>query len=134
MYEDDKHKVPSLPFTIDIDLKDNVYKTDSNSMKSSDNNHKAEIDYCKIQLILKIARFNVSNSELIQDIKQIDKDIERTGYILEIIDEMTQVRMSHALRNILITFATFNQNLKSSNALGYTQGYLNLVHCQSNIL
>ena len=59
MYEDDKHKVPSLPFTIDIDLKDNVYKTDSNSMTSSDNNHKAEIDYCKIQLILKIQKMKI---------------------------------------------------------------------------
>lgn len=107
-------------------MKENLYKSEPDTSVTSPKNQKAEIDCFKIQLILKLARCDVSNSKLIQDIKQIDKDIERTGYMSEIEDEVEQIRMAKALRNILITFATFNQNLNSSNSLGYTQGYLDV--------
>lgn len=107
-------------------MKENLYKTEPDTSDTNPKSQKAEIDCFKIQLILKLARCDVSNSKLIQDIKQIDKDIERTGYMSEIEGEAAQVRMAKALRNILITFATFNQNLNSSNSLGYTQGYLDI--------
>ena len=64
------------------------------------------------------------------DIKQIDKDIERTSFIIEMADKMPKSDLDSlvkSLRKILITFVAFNQNINDSRKensvdLGYTQG------------
>ena len=72
---------------------------------------------------------NISHSKLIDDIKQIDKDIERTSFIIEmgkILEKLENEKLTQSLRNILITFVAFNQNLRENKSgtlnLGYTQG------------
>lgn len=107
---------------------------ETHSLPSSGEN----IDYIKLQTILKISRMNVSKTGLIEDVKQIDKDIDRTGYIMEIsqdesLNDREKSSITSAIRNILITFAAFNQNIdevekeqttntNNSTSLGYTQG------------
>lgn len=85
------------------------------------------VDSVKIQTILKISRINVNESRLKEDIKQIDKDLQRTKYLAELLDDPKK-KESHtnALRNLLITFAAFNQTMTFDNKeidLGYSQGY-----------
>ena len=89
------------------------------------------MDYLKIQLILKLSRIELSNSELMDDIRLIDKDIDRTGLIIELEKNISlgkDVRikkLAESLRNILITFAAFNQHIErvgQKNSLGYAQG------------
>lgn len=77
----------------------------------------------------------MSQTSLIGDVKQIDKDIDRTGYLNELdadksLNDSEKTSIRTALRNVLVTFAAFNQSVvevdqeqenKSSN-LGYTQG------------
>ena len=82
------------------------------------------IDSMKIQQILQLARVNIDIAKLFDDIKQIDKDVDRTGYLIEVArsnEPEIAERLSVSLRNILITFAAFNQSTDQSN-LGYTQG------------
>lgn len=95
----------------------------------------SNIDYIKLQSILKVSRINVSQASLIGDVKQIDKDLDRTGYLIELeadksLSDSERRSIRTALRNVLVTFAAFNQSVvevdqeqenKSSN-LGYTQG------------
>ncbi len=122
--------VPLLPFNININLDDNLYKP--SEIKPSHDNQQVNVDYIKIQLVLKISKHKISTQKLIDDIRQIDKDITRTSYLSEIekdksLDHLVRNRIKDSLRNILITFAAFNQNLnqngQESNSLGYTQGY-----------
>lgn len=74
------------------------------------------------------------------DVKIIDNDLDRTGYLIELnnngsFDQSYKERIRQALRNILVTFAAFNQSVNSntdeisqskkrSNGLGYTQGLI----------
>lgn len=106
-----------------------------NKLNLTVENQDLNIDYIKLQTILKISRLNVSKSCLVEDIKQIDKDIDRTGYLNELendkkCNDEQRESIKNALRNILITFAAFNQTLTETNkdlsvtevSLGYTQG------------
>ena len=93
-------------------------------------------DCLKLQAILKLSgSSNISIHKLIDDIKQIDKDLERTSFIIEMNHKYNDspqhpdlININASLRNILITFVAFNQNLNefkkenSSFNLGYTQG------------
>ncbi len=116
--------VPSLPFNVEIDLKENIYRKEAVHQLNED---QANLDYIKIQLIVKLSRVSILQSKLLEDVKQIDKDIERTTYLSDINEENKKI-ISKPLRNILITFAAFNQNINgydtenSKNSLGYTQG------------
>jgi hypothetical protein len=88
----------------------------------------ANIDYIKLQSIIKISRIKVNNTKLIDDIKQIEKDLERTGAFIELdesdnkSDNIEKARLKDSLKNILITFSAFNQIMDDSTDLGYTQG------------
>ena len=114
-----------LPFSISINLDENYYK----SYQINSEAHQVNVDYIKIQLVLQISKLKISTKKLTEDMKQIDKDIERTSYLTEIekgnMDELARERIANSLRNILITFAAFNQNLsgQETNSRGYTQGY-----------
>ena len=114
-----------LPFSISINLDENYYK----SYQINSEAHQVNVNYIKIQLVLQISKLKISTKKLTEDMKQIDKDIERTSYLTEIekgnMDELARERIANSLRNILITFAAFNQNLsgQETNSLGYTQGY-----------
>lgn len=120
--------IPNLNFNIDLSyLKNNT-------------NSSVNIDYIKIQTILKISRKTLNIKKLMSDIKQIEKDIPRTGYLIEIDEDESQKheldRLSLNLKDMLITFSAFNQDFNddtnsintqhSHNTydLGYTQGYL----------
>ncbi len=86
--------------------------------------HDVNIDSIKLQQILLLSRVSIDNQKLLEDIKQIDKDVERTGYLIEVLrsnEPHIFEKLSNILRNILITFAAFNQSADQSN-LGYTQG------------
>ncbi len=107
--------MPAIPFDIQI------------PMNSADNQAKTNIDYTRIQSILKISRHIVDMKMLLDDIQQIEKDIPRTTLFNDNRDDMD---FSERLKSILITFAAFHQNLSSSttshkvkNNLGYTQGF-----------
>ena len=122
--------IPPLPFTIEI-------KADTNKNEYCIEDPNVNVDYVKIQTILQISRTHISNAKLINDMRLIEKDLERTGFLIDMDnDERYQdptvlaeahTKASNTLRNILITFAAFNQNIddfSSSNKLnlGYTQG------------
>ena len=88
-------------------------------------------EYIKIQLILKLSRIELSNSELMDDIRLIGKDIDRTGFLIELNkdssfkNDIRIAKLAESLRNILITFAAFNQHIETigqKNSLGYAQG------------
>jgi hypothetical protein len=95
-----------------------------------DNTSQISTDSAKLQTILKLSSINISISKLLDDIKQIDKDIERTSFIIEMANKMPKSDLDSlvkSLRNILITFVAFNQNINDSRKensldLGYTQG------------
>ena len=114
--------MPSLPFNVEINLKENIYRKEETKQS---NENQVNLDYIKIQLIVTLSRVSISNSKLLEDIKQIDKDVERTACLSDMDDKNT---MLNPLRNILITFAAFNQNVNGcdaknpKNSLGYTQG------------
>jgi hypothetical protein len=133
--------IPLLPFNISIKLDDNVYK--QCQINKSDDNQPVNVEYIKIQLILQISKHKISLKKLNEDIKLIDKDIERTSYLKElenhnIFDEKSRERIKDSLRNVLITFAAFNQNLnqtgQENNSLGYTQGYFKSYYLFLSIL
>ena len=126
--------IPLLPFNININLEENIYK--ECQMNKNVDNQQVNVDYIKIQLVLQISKHKINLKELIEDIKLIDKDIERTSYLKElekhsVLDNKSRKRIANSLRNILITFAAFNQNLnqtgQENNSLGYTQGYLEIL-------
>jgi hypothetical protein len=116
---DDSIVLPALPFNIDL----SYLKNDSNSL--------VNIDSIKIQTILKISRLKLNLQMLLSNIKQIDKDVPRTGYLIEFDDKSDKKedlnRLSLSLKNILVTFSAFHQvtgeerNIKNYD-LGYTQG------------
>jgi len=116
---DDSIVLPALPFNIDL----SYLKNDSNSL--------VNIDSIKIQTILKISRLKLNLQMLLSNIKQIDKDVPRTGYLIEFDDKSDKKedlnRLSFSLKNILVTFSAFHQvtgeerNIKNYD-LGYTQG------------
>lgn len=111
-----------MPFNININLDENLYK----QVEIINETHQINVDYIKIQLVLQISKCKISTRKLIEDIRQIDKDIERTNFLNELEEYHSaadHARIVKALRNILITFATFNQNLDENNSLGYTQGF-----------
>ena len=135
-----------MPFNINFDKADDKYKTrESSGLPSQeDGSQSVNVDYIKIQTILRVSRLPISNSKLAEDIKQIEKDIERTGYVFDDLDKdpslspESRSRIVEALRNVLITFAAFHQNVEDPDApkatpssptynLGYTQGYLTIL-------
>ncbi len=116
---DDSIVLPTLPFNVDL------------SHLKNDNNSLVNIDYIKIQTVLKISRLKLNLNMLISDIKQIDKDVPRTGYLIEIDEDSDKKhdidRLSTSLKNILVTFSAFHQATNDENRvnsldLGYTQG------------
>ena len=126
--------IPLLPFNININLGENVYK--ECQMDKNDDNQQVNVDYIKIQLVLQISKHKINLKKLDEDIKLIDKDIERTSYLKELekqsaFDDKSRKQIADSLRNVLITFAAFNQNLNQTghenNSLGYTQGYLEIL-------
>lgn len=86
-----------------------------------------DLDYLKIQNILNVSKKQINNTKMINDIKQIDKDLDRTSFFIEM-EEKIQPKVKNSLRNILITFSAFNQSSsdeminKKILDLGYTQG------------
>lgn len=74
---------------------------------------------------------------MINDIKQIDKDLDRTSFLIEL-EEKKRLKVKNSLRNILITFSAFNQSSsddmfnKKILDLGYTQGLVKLIFFQYN--
>jgi len=130
-YDHDQITVPNLPFNVDINLDDNVYDNEKTSKNEYEQQQQAiNLDYVKIQLILKLSRASILNSKLISDIRQIDKDINRTAYLTDMPESTKKKRLVTSLKNILVTFSCFNQNIDSldgtneckKNNLGYTQG------------
>jgi hypothetical protein len=123
-----------LPFDIHIELEANKTKPNL-KFENDDPSVTINVDYVKLQTILHLSRINIANSKLLEDIKQIDKDIERTSYLTELsahVNESELKRITSSLRNILITFAAFNQNLEEFKSdkqfnLGYTQGMNDIV-------
>jgi hypothetical protein len=108
--------LPNLPFDIKI-------ATDSIDIQS-----KANIDYIKIQSILKVSRHKIDVKMLLDNIQQIEKDVPRTT----LFNNKDNKEFLNSLRLLLITFAAFHQNLSSSNGtttnnLGYTQGFESFV-------
>lgn len=121
--------IPPMPFDIQI-------KADTNKNEYCIEDPNVNVDYVKIQTILHISRIHITNSKLLNDIKLIEKDLERTGYLISLdksennespkSEEYTKAW--NTLRNILITFCAFNQNIEDFSSLnkinlGYTQGY-----------
>ncbi len=130
-YDHDQITVPNLPFTVAINLDENIYDNKKTSQDEYEQQQQAtNVGYIKLQLVVKLSRASISNSKLLNDIRQIDKDIERTAYLTEMTDSAHQKRLATSLRNILVTFSAFNQNIDSlantneskKNNLGYTQG------------
>jgi hypothetical protein len=123
-----------IPFTLDIDMnqdriREGETKTEANIYENTtQQDNTVNVDYIKIQTIVKVSRVAISNKELIEDIRLIDKDVDRTGYLMEISKEkrlaekdLSKVRES--LRNILITFSAYNQRIDEGKfELGYAQG------------
>ena len=126
-----------MPFNLAIDKTQDKYKMRELSDKSDE--ERVNLDYIKIQTILRVSRLPISNSKLMEDIKQIEKDIERTGYVFDELDKNpdlnpeSRTRIVDALRSVLITFAAFHQNVDEPKTpkgvtvgpsfnLGYTQG------------
>ena len=77
------------------------------------------------------------------DIKQIEKDVLRTGYLIEIGEDETKKydldRQSLSLKNMLITFSAFHQatsdEIKLNKLdLGYTQGLVVLTSYNFKII
>lgn len=126
--------VQPLNFGLKIDTEQDFYRLSSSSVKNDSDLIETAQDLNSqciiIQSILNISRINISNSQLMQDIRQIDKDVERTSYIIELSNEKSATqeelkKMTNSLRNILITFSAFNQKSNDTNLnfdLGYTQG------------
>ena len=123
--------IPILPFNIEI-------KADTNKNEYCIEDPNVNVNYIKIQTILHISRINISNSKLLNDIRQIEKDLERTGYLIDLDEDNSDhdatvyskehMKASNSLRNILVTFCAFNQSIDDFNTinkinLGYTQGY-----------
>lgn len=76
--------------------------------KSLDCSNQA-LDMIKLQHILKMSRLRISKSSLAEYIKQIDKDMDRTGYLKEVGDDNSmsdqeKAKIKNALLNVLITF------------------------------
>ena len=68
---------------------------------------------------------------LCANIKQIEKDVPRTGYLIELDDVPERKdeleKLSLSLKNILVTFSAFHQATSEERSLkncdlGYTQG------------
>ena len=122
-----------MPFNVCVSSKDDLFRTIDDCNNDTGDNE-TNVDSMKIQLILKLSRRQINASKLIDDIKLIDKDLERTGYIIQLdsdksVSDAVKMRLKETLRNILITFAAYNQNVssrkqddQSTNSLGYTQG------------
>jgi hypothetical protein len=124
-----------------IDEEADRYGEEKNELKNAatdatvSSEHEINMDYVKLQTILKISRLAISKTSLHEDIKQIEKDLERTSYLKELTmattpgeeDESSRLMAhSNALKNILITFAAFNQTINVEGKdydLGYSQGY-----------
>jgi hypothetical protein len=102
-----------------------------------ENNLKANIDYIKIQSILKISRHKIDFKMLLDDIRLINKDVPRTTVFNvdnengteEFVDDDINDQFHRDLHDILITFAAFHQNVNNTGSqgnkkdnLGYTQG------------
>ena len=132
-------KIPSLPFNINFDLKNDYYRQRESKYNEEDI---ININSIKIQTILKLSHKEINNNKFLDDVRQIDKDINRTGYLFELDDDKSITKIDkenikNALRNILISFAAFNQQIinpndnkndkNSSFNLGYTQGYLSII-------
>lgn len=102
--------IPSLPFNTVINI-----KCDDNSV---------DVNCMKIQSILKISRLEIQIEDFKNDLRQIDKDIPRTGYLIELEkDNSIEIsKLSQSLRDILIVFSAFNQKTADNHLLGYTQG------------
>jgi hypothetical protein len=139
-----------LPFTTQIDLNADSYRNNKEEERDQSSTEAAtniNIDYIKLQTIVQISRKKIETSSLMSDIRGVDKDIDRTSYLIALSDadeklasndpakplqEEKTNKIRNALRNILITFGAFNQHInnKLSNDatdqqynLGYTQGY-----------
>jgi hypothetical protein len=106
---------------------------DSFSLEKTTDDNLLNINSIKLQTILKISRVKIFNKELLEDVKLIHKDIERTGYLMELgenreVNKEQIDKISESLSNILITFAAFNQSIDEKISdderfnLGYTQG------------
>jgi hypothetical protein len=134
--------MPQLPFNITIEESDTIRESEikkclsinDKNIEWCDNTSQISTESAKLQTILKLSSINISVPKLLDDIKQIDKDIERTSFIIEMTNKMSQCDIDSlvkSLRNILITFVAFNQNINDSRKencldLGYTQGYVNI--------
>ena len=126
--------IPPIPFNMQIDMnQDRIrnLRSEESSESITEQGNSINVDYIKIQTILKVSWFDIANKELIEDIRLIDKDVERTGYLIELNDDKTVnkqdiERVRESLRNILITFAAFNQKIEVKGTrkfdLGYAQG------------
>ncbi|RNA41958.1 TBC1 domain family member 15-like [Brachionus plicatilis] len=122
---------PMVDFTCPIDLNNDYYDNSSRSVENLfEEKQDIDLGYLKIQSLLNVSRRRINNTKLMNDIKQIDKDLERTTYLIEIEEKdlADKTKIKNSLRNILITFSAFNQSSSdemSNNGcfdLGYTQG------------
>lgn len=129
---------PPIDFGLKIEINCDRYgptKSTQSVAQTPNSNSSANIEYMKFQSIVKVSRANISCTNLNEDMKLIDKDLDRTGYLHEVADdeslndqEKSSIRT--ALRNLLVTFAAFNQSVvevygekeNSVSNLGYTQG------------
>jgi hypothetical protein len=124
-----------LPFNLEIDMNqdkirdlDTTSRNDAIYENTTQKDNTVNVDYIKIQTIVKVSRVAISTKELIDDIRLIDKDVERTGYLQEIRKEAALSdreinRLSDSLRSILITFSAYNQKIDNGKSdLGYAQG------------
>lgn len=126
--EGDDVFVPQIPFGLNIDMNQDLIRPDeptSSEFEASDL-ETISVEYIKLQTIVKVSRSRVSNQKLMEDIRQIDKDVERTCLLIDMRqnNQPDLDRMSESLRNMLITFAAFNQKIDDKFDLGYAQGYL----------
>jgi hypothetical protein len=133
--KDDKISISMIPFTLEIDMNQDRIRECAADFEASiyenatqQENNMVNVDYIKIQTIVKVSRIDISNKELIEDIRLIDKDVDRTGYLMEInkenkLNEKDSDKVRESLRNILITFAAYNQRIDEGKfELGYAQG------------
>lgn len=132
---------PPIDFGLKIEINCDRYgPANSTQSVAQTPNSSANIEYIKFQSIVKVSRANISRTNLSEDMKLIDKDLDRTGYLHEVADdeslndqEKSSIRT--ALRNLLVTFAAFNQSVvevygekeNSVSNLGYTQGLVNKI-------
>ncbi|CAF0750248.1 unnamed protein product [Brachionus calyciflorus] len=129
----DQIPTPSIDFNVKIEINQDFYKEKQNQSDSDfiEESQDLNFDYLKIQTLLNISSKNIINSKLVSDIRQIDKDIERTSYFNELSNYETEdkiKKLMDSLKNLLITFSAFNQysskemGLAGKCDLGYTQG------------